>query len=69
MLDRRRVAGSLPRRCPFLALSLHQKVAIRSKARHKAKLENRSILAVTLPDPAAPSTERQSPANDAFSVC
>jgi hypothetical protein len=47
------------RRCPFLALSVQQGAANGSKGWHKAKPENRSILAATMPDPAASSTPRQ----------
>ena len=39
-LDRRHLCGDLPPgRCPFLALSVQQRAANGSKARHKAKVE------------------------------
>jgi hypothetical protein len=58
-----------PERCPFLALSVHQRAANGSKRRHKAKAENRRIPRVMARDPATSSTRRQRPANDAFSAC
>jgi hypothetical protein len=56
-------------RCPFLALSLQQGAANRSKGQHKAKAKNRSIFAGAMLDPATSSRPPQSVANDACAAC
>ena len=46
-LDRRPLGREVPwRRCPFLALLVHQRAANGGKRRHKAKAENRPVLPV-----------------------
>jgi hypothetical protein len=61
--------GLRPGRCPFLALSVHQRAANGSKRRHKAKAEDRWIFRVMARDPATPSKEAQRAANVSFSAC
>ena len=56
-------------RCPFLALSLHQRAANGGKRRHKAKVQIRAIRRVMAGHPATPSTRAQSAANVSFSAC
>jgi hypothetical protein len=56
-------------RCPFLALSVHQRAAKGSKGRHKAKGENRRNLRGMRRDPAASSKPPQRAANASFSAC
>ena len=60
--------GTIPPlgRCPFLALSVHQKSANGSKGRHKAKAEDRPILRVMARVPATSRTPRQRAANAFF---
>jgi hypothetical protein len=64
------LCGALPPgRCPFVALSVHQRAANGGKRRHKAKAEDRPILRVMMRDPATSSTRRQRAANVSFSAC
>jgi hypothetical protein len=56
-------------RCPFLALSVQQREAKAGRRRHKAKVENRSLLGAMTPDPATSDIRQQSAAKVSFSAC
>jgi hypothetical protein len=64
-----RVSSDTPAVCPFLAHSVQQGPASGGKARHKAKVKNRTILPTETSNPAKRCKGPQSAANDVFSAC
>jgi hypothetical protein len=62
------VWGSFLRRCPFLALSVQQTAANRSKTAPQSEGRTSFDFRAPMPDPAAPGTPPQSAANDVFSA-
>ena len=62
-----RVSRHRKRRCPFLALLEQQAAARRSKRRHKAKVQNRSILPIETRDLTNRRNWTQTLANVSFS--